>query len=160
MQLTSVVDAAAVVFFATVSQIGPSVQPEGLVGVLIGGLGFAAYWIIKAFLEVKSSRVSLPAAAYNNGSSPLMWAKLQELLDSQKATQEALLDALKELNSSIVAHDTYVREHVSSRGPQIAEHLAGVLAPHMVNSVRAAFEAENTRKLTKPVRRGRRKSND
>ena len=158
----TLLDASAAGMFYMVAQTSPlaaqtPVFPswEGPTGLFIGGIGFAAYWIVKAVLEAKQGRAS---GAHSMGSDPMIWAKLQEVLDAQKVASEGLLrstdklnDTIKAVSDAITSHDTYVREHVSERGPMIAQAVGSSIAPLVVNAIRGAFEDNRQRTMARQV---------
>lgn len=131
----------------------PPHQPsfwEGPTGFLIGGIGFAVYWVVKAVMDAKFR----PVQAQSEAALPALWTKIQEVLDAQRVNQEVtnktladLNDTLKNMHTSVTAHDTYVREHVGQRGPEMARELGGSIAPLVVNAIRGAFEDERMQKV-------------
>lgn len=151
LRIHPALDLATVAAFTYQSQAVPVVAAhwwEGPVGLLIGGAGFAIYWVVKAVVEAKVR----PAQVQSDAALPQLFGKLQEVLDAVRANQEVsnrmlekLDDTLVTMNTSINSHDLYVKEHVTHRGAEIARELGGSMAPLVVNAIRGAFEDNRTR---------------
>ena len=175
IRLVPVFDLASLGLFASAAQADsvPSVIGtrfwEGPAGFLIAGAGFATYWLVKAVVEAKTaSRPSQPVFIQQPGGNveglTAIFSKMQEVLDAQKASQDALTATLQETTASIrslqgamLEHDAYVKTHVGERGREIVRTLGEDMAPLIVNSIRTAFEAQDVRKVasrdTDPVGR-------
>ena len=130
---------------------------ESTVGLLLGGIGFASYWIVKAIAEAKSGGKNTIIHS-SDTTSPAVWQKIQEVLDAQKQLHENLIATLKDIHTEIIAnqsfmastkaaiddHSMYVKEHVGERGKILAQEVGGMIAPLIVNSIRTSFDLERT----------------
>lgn len=153
-------DASTIALFVFVAQNVATVPAqvyhgfwEGPTGLWIGGTGFAIYWIMKAIVEAKLRRTAAHTEATDT-ATPVMWQKLQEVLDAQRVAQQELIKTLSNLNEDVlknremmVAHDTYIKEHVGFRGAEIAREIGESIAPLTVNAIRGAFEDERIRTI-------------
>jgi hypothetical protein len=162
-RLPVVFDVASVALFTVLAvpdgTSAPRAAWEGPTGMLLGGLGVFIYFITKAIIEAKTRTVERHNVA--DSAAPAMWQKLQEVLDSQRIAHQELIKTLESLNEDIlknreltIAHDSYIKEHVNSRGPEIAREIGSSIAPLVVNAIRGAFEDDRMRKIAERTTEG------
>ena len=157
-RIPAMLDMTTVALYSTIAQAGGQAPIyttpwEGVIGLLVGGIGFAIYWVTKTVLEIKYRQGTISHSS--EIGSPILWQKMQEVLDAQRVNQEHILQALLKINDNLeglqllmAGHDAYVREHVGLRGAEISRELGGAIAPLVVNAIRGAFEDNRVRVLS------------